>query len=118
MKSLLNNPALSDKLQSYVNAQPVLVPALANASAPSPGQPKVRISGVLSQRLWLSCQSTNNGPATWVIQTRSGSEWRTEITHGNQISKTIAGVLPDAIAVTELDRYGNASKPVAFEKRN
>jgi uncharacterized lipoprotein YddW (UPF0748 family) len=118
LKSLQNNPALAEKLQDYVNVQPVLVPALSNANAPMPGQPKVRISGVLSQRLWLSCQSTNSGPTTWVLQTRSGGEWRTEVFRGQQISKTVTGVLPDAIAVTEFDRYGNASKPVVFEKKN
>jgi len=116
MKSLLNNPPLFEKLRRDLNAQPAVVPAIA-ARGPVPGQPKVRITGATSHRFWLSCQSTNSGPITWVIQTRTGGEWKTEISRERQISRTVTGVLPDAIAVTEVNRYGNASRPVVFERK-
>jgi uncharacterized lipoprotein YddW (UPF0748 family) len=116
MKSLLSNPPLFQKLERDINAQPALVPATATQGINS-SRPKVRISGVTSQRLWLSCSSTNASTTTMVLQTKTGGEWTTEIFHGQQISKTITGVLPETIAVTEFDRYGNASRPVVFERR-
>jgi uncharacterized lipoprotein YddW (UPF0748 family) len=115
MKSLLNNPALSEKLQHEVNPQLALVPPMAGQGTSS-AQPKVRITGATNRRCWLSCQSTN-GVATWVIQTKTNGEWRTEILRGQQISKTVTGTLPEAIAVTQVDRGGNASRPIVFEKK-
>jgi len=115
-KSLQHNPSLSEKLRDYINAQPVLVPAMAEKTV-NPSHPKMRISGVTNQRLWLSCQSTNSGTTTMVLQTKFGGEWRTEIVHGQQISKTLTGTLPEAIAVTEVDRFGSTSRPLVFERK-
>jgi uncharacterized lipoprotein YddW (UPF0748 family) len=116
MKSLLNNPPLFQKIERDINTQSALIPATPPQTWNS-SRPKVRISGVTTQRLWLSCSSTNAATTTMVLQTKTGGEWRTEIFHGQQISKTITGVLPEAIAVTELDRGDNASRPVVFEKK-
>ena len=33
------------------------------------------------------------------------------------MTKTVTGALPDTLAVTEFDRYGNAGRPVVFEKK-
>jgi uncharacterized lipoprotein YddW (UPF0748 family) len=113
MKSLITNPALFEKLRE-INSQPALVLAMGQGSVSF--QPKVRITGATSNRFWLSCASTN-GVATWMIQTKTGSNWQAEILRGQQISKTVSGTLPDAIAVTQMDRAGNSSKAVVFEKK-
>ena len=117
MKSLLGNPALFQKIEHDLNPQPVLVPAMA-AQGINSSRSKVRISGVTSSRLWLSCQSTNSGGATWAIQTKAGGEWRTELFQGRQVLRTLTGVLPGLIAVTEFDRSGNGSKPVVFVRKD
>ena len=117
MKSLLNNLALFQKIERDINPQPVLVPAM-TAQGINSSRSKVRISGITTHRLWLSCQSTNSGTITWAIQTKSGGEWRTEFFHGRQILRTLTGVLPGAIAVTEFDRSGNAARPVAFVRKD
>jgi uncharacterized lipoprotein YddW (UPF0748 family) len=117
IKSLQNNPALSEKLRDYVNTQPVLMPAM-TAQGINSSQPKIRISGVTDKRLWLSCQSTNNSATSWVVQTKSEGEWRTEFFPGRQLLRTLTGNLPDAIAVTEVDRNKNTNRPVVFERKN
>ncbi len=118
LKSLQNNPALSEKLQSYVNPQPVLVPATPN-SASRPGPPVVFMSGLSRpENLRMMCRSTNSPAAIWLLQTKSKDEWSTEIRHGRMTAKYFRGVVPDVIAVTEFDRYGNAATPVVFEKKN
>ena len=119
LKSLQNNPVLSEKIQSYVNPQPVLVPATPNGSASRPGQPVVSLSGFLRKDdLRMMCRSTNSPSATWLIQTKSNDEWRTDIFHGRIIAKYFRGIVPDVIAVTEVDRYGSSGRPVVFEKKN
>ena len=119
LKSLQNNPALSGKIQSDVNPQPVLAPATSNPNAARPGQPIVSLGGLQGkENLRLTCRSTNSPSATWLIQTRYNKEWCTDIFHGRIIVKYLRGSLPDVIAVTELDRYGNATRPVVFEKGN
>jgi len=107
---------LFQKIERDINPQPVLMPTMTTQGINS-SQPKVRISGVMSKRLWLSCQSTNNSAVTWVIQTKSDGEWRMETFSGRQLLRTITGNLPEVIAVTEIDRTGSASKSVVFERK-
>ncbi len=116
LKSLQNNPSLSGKLHNDLNAQPALPPATANATRLDP--PVVSFSG-LSRRdnLGLTCRSTNSPAASWLIQTKTNGEWHAEVFRGRIIAKYFRGVVPDAIAVTEMDRSGNAGRPVVFEKK-
>ena len=116
LKSLLGNPTLYQKIEHGINSMPVLMPSMTGQGVNS-SRSKVRISGVTRQRLWLSCQSTNSGFASWALQTKSAGEWRTEFFPGRQIFKTITGNLPDTIAVTEFDRLGHAAKPVVYEQK-
>jgi hypothetical protein len=45
------------------------------------------------------------------LQTKAGDEWETEILSGSESSKTFdnAKDAPEALAISAIDRYGNAS---------
>ncbi len=117
LKSLQNNPSLSGKLHNDLNAQPALPPATANTTRLDP--PVISFSGLARpENLRLTCRSTNSPAASWLIQTKTNGEWHTETYHGRIVAKYFRGVVPETIAVTELDRSGNAGRPVVFEKKN
>jgi hypothetical protein len=63
---------------------------------------------------------TGNGGKTslWLVQTRNGREWRTEILAGEKLSATWTGDLPEVVAVSAVDRIGNISAAAAINKRD
>jgi len=117
MKSLLSDSALAKLLEKEVYTQPALVPASPWLSTNVPGRPSIFISGLKSGNLRLGCGPADESQVwLWVIQTRSAGEWKTEIVPGRTITRVLGDFHPDVIAVTLVDRFGNASRPVVFKK--
>jgi uncharacterized lipoprotein YddW (UPF0748 family) len=114
--SLLANTALLETVRRDLQTQPALVPASAwmgDADLPKPG---VSISGnPESLKLSWSMEGTN-AVRWWVIHTRVAGDWQTEILSANVKSKPL-GVAPEAIAVTAIDRFGNASSSSVLEAK-
>jgi hypothetical protein len=50
------------------------------------------------------------------VQTRTGTSWKTQILPGETTSASIA-TPPEAVALTAIDRIGNASAPRVLELR-
>jgi len=118
--SALKNDAdgLASALESRIYTQPALVPASPWLSTNAPGRPSFFISGLKSGNLRFMCGPAKDTQAwLWVIQTKSGGEWQTEIAAGGTRTRVLGDFHPDVIAVTQIDRFGNASQPVAFERR-
>jgi uncharacterized lipoprotein YddW (UPF0748 family) len=46
----------------------------------------------------------------WIVQTRRGTAWQTEILPGNDLSREFPNP-PDAVAVSAVDAYGKTSRP-------
>jgi uncharacterized lipoprotein YddW (UPF0748 family) len=121
MGTLLRNDALDDALLKNLYAQPALIPAFpwldkiapakpvvsAVIEGPEGGNQKVKVSwsGGAAQKPWL-----------WVLQSRN-RDWKTEILPEGKTSITLAGLLPDVIAVSAVDRNGNCSAPAVLKRR-
>jgi uncharacterized lipoprotein YddW (UPF0748 family) len=118
MKSFMRSPeGLSETLASGVYALPALVPASPWLGNRAPGKPKFTVAlepGSSGIRLnWLSAR--NGITWLWVVQTRVGDVWTTEILPGAESSRLLekdpASPKPDVVAISEVDRLGNQGPP-------
>jgi hypothetical protein len=53
----------------------------------------------------------------WVLQVRRDNEWTTRILPGAAKSRALERPPPEAIAVTAVDRCGNASAPAVVQRK-
>jgi uncharacterized lipoprotein YddW (UPF0748 family) len=114
-RGVVDNSALGQALLRDVYNAPALVPSCPWIQSPTlPPKPK------LTARPWRSgARASWSGSRTaktvrWVLQTKVGSTWTTEILGGTQNSR-LWKTRPDIIAVAAVDRYGNLSAPCAVE---
>ncbi len=97
---------------------PAVVPASPWLSRTPPPSPLVEVAlekdGTRSLRLAAPPAA---GTAWWAVQLRNGETWSTAaVRHVSQGSLPLPGK-PEAIAVTALDRYGNASAPTILASK-
>jgi uncharacterized lipoprotein YddW (UPF0748 family) len=120
VKSLGNEPrGATDALRRDVYAEPALAPAFPWLDNTPPAQPGLSITADSRGRT-KAVWSSNGGEAAWrwVLQTRNGGAWRTEILPAGETSRVWTGKeTPEAVALTAVDRCGNASAPVVLERR-
>jgi hypothetical protein len=113
MKSLMQNRGgINEGLIKNFYQAPALVPPMTWLSRQVPDTPAVRAvaSGGNLSMAW----SPVPGCAKYAVQVRVGKNWRlTTVTAGNKLT---LGGLPDAIAVSAVDRYGNTSHPRVLSK--
>ncbi len=116
VKSLLQNKGgVADRLQE-IYAAPALVPASPWLTREPVAPPTLTAS---SSGLKLSWQAAGTEPVRlWVLQTKTAGAWRTEILPGARTTATLTGAAPEALALTALDRAGNASAPTVLAKPN
>ena len=116
MKSLMRNSDLDAALEREVYSQPALIPSspwLGNArhSKPqlsvNPGERGLSWTPAATETAWL-----------WLVQTRSGGVWTTEILPATKTSRAWNGVQPEVVAVSLVDRNGNASAAAAVTLRS
>jgi uncharacterized lipoprotein YddW (UPF0748 family) len=114
-----NRRGLSDMLSRQVYSQPALTPAYPWLDKLPPGQPQVSASFGIGGEVKVFCRPTGGDPVGWwLLQTRAGGAWTTTILYGTQSETTFTLVnKPEAIAVSAVDRCGNASGPVVMEKQ-
>lgn len=114
MKSLMNNQGrIATTLESGLYAQPALVPSSPWLGRGSPAQPRLAMEG-----LKMSWSQPGGGRvARWVVQLKFGGEWVTKILGDGETSYTVQSRVPDAVAVTAIDRVGNAGLPAVLERR-
>ena len=111
MKSLMRNGALDAALEREVYGQPSLIPAspwLDKARLPKPTISVV--TGERAAQLKISWTSGEAGAARlWLLQTRTGSEWTTEILPATKTSRMWNSSPPEVIAISAVDFNGNLS---------
>jgi hypothetical protein len=106
-------------LEHQVYAKPALVPALSWMKKSAPAKPSLKASssGGALQLDWRSRRPVWQ----WVLQTKAGGEWSTQILPGDKTSQTIqagaAGALPEEVALFAVDRYGNMSASANYPAR-
>lgn len=120
-----NKLGVADALVAGPYAQPALVPATPWLDALPPPSPRLQArkdnqTGTL-QLTWTPGGAARLPEAQrawrWVVQTRSGEQWNYQLLDGTQNSLSIvaaAGALPDAVAVSAVDRTGNQSAPAVM----
>jgi uncharacterized lipoprotein YddW (UPF0748 family) len=115
MKTLMRNDALDEALVREVYSQPALMPAATWLGARRPGKPTLFISD--NQNFYKAAISWTPGstinPWLWLVQTRTGNQWMTEIFPGSRKSRMCGDT--EVIAVSAVDRYGNTSQPAILK---
>jgi uncharacterized lipoprotein YddW (UPF0748 family) len=109
MKPLMQNRGgLSDSLATQLYAKPALVPASPWLNKTSPGKPELTIRrDSRSGRIQLGWKPTGSQKASlWVVQTRTGNEWTTNILPAGQTSYVPEQTQVNAAAVSAVTRYG------------
>ncbi len=117
MRSLMNSASLDTALERNVYLQSALVPASPWLGSAAPEKPVAFISGVGSEtNLRLTWHEGGTKPVwLWVLQTRTGGEWETDILPVERTSSYFGHGMPDAVAVTAVSRTGITSPPAVFE---
>ncbi|MCU0785773.1 MAG: family 10 glycosylhydrolase, partial [Verrucomicrobia bacterium] len=119
MHSLLQNQSLVENLSKGLYAEPALIPATPwldstpppkpdlNAVANGSGSVKAAWNAASGETVWL-----------WLLQSCKGEKWSDKILPGDIRSHVFSGNAPDAIALSAVDRLGNASLPATLAIRN
>jgi len=114
-----NRGGISNLLAKGAYAQAALVPPMPWLSQKAPGRPAASARGD-GQALRVSIQSGDRATARYAVQTRFGTQWRMAgvipSSRGGIDLPALAGRLPDAVAVSAVDRFGNASAPVVLAR--
>jgi hypothetical protein len=115
MKSLMRNGALDAALEREVYLQPSLIPAspwLGNARLPRPTLSVATDEHAAQLRIsWTSGEA--GAARLWLLQTRTGNEWTTEILPATKTSRMWNRALPEVIAISAVDFNGNLSPTAA-----
>ncbi len=115
-KGVSENPGLYRLLDEKTYARPALVPAFPWLAQEKPGKPSLALRNASkTTATWRS----NSGVRAflWVLQTRTGGEWKTEICPASRTSRTWSSA-PDVVAITAVDRLGQTSAPTVLELKD
>jgi uncharacterized lipoprotein YddW (UPF0748 family) len=116
MRPLMHPNGVFDALLRDAYTSPALPPAMPWLQSSRPTKPRLTVW----DRAGTLASSWNAGGtealSSWVLQTRREGVWKTEILPAATTSRTWSGPEPDVIALTAVDRYGNASSPAALQK--
>jgi uncharacterized lipoprotein YddW (UPF0748 family) len=112
--ALMRNASLQNALTRDAYRQPALVPRYTWLDATAPPRPaaSLLVTDGLTVATWSA--SSQEKPWLWVVQTRQFGDWKIQILPGDR--KTLAlNLKPELVAVTAVDRCGNASSPVVLK---
>src|SRR5260370_18213082 len=104
-KSLMNNPTLADLLQRELYSHPALIPATPwlDNSRPSPPLLTVQSTNSVSKATFIWHSASADQISAWLVQTRTGGKWITEVLPGKTNSHTFQGPNPAPVIVTATD---------------
>jgi uncharacterized lipoprotein YddW (UPF0748 family) len=116
MKSVMRNPALEQALKRGPYNEPALVPTSSWLDSSKPNKPRVSVqrSGEKTLKVSWSCEGEEK-PWTWILQWRSEGIWKTQVLPRSKAAANLNDA--DILAVTAVDRNGNASPPCVLEKK-
>jgi uncharacterized lipoprotein YddW (UPF0748 family) len=117
MGTLLRNKALEGTLQKEAYMRPALVPASTWLDSTIPRTPNLKTAGY-GRRIDVKWETGKEEHVRlFVLQTRRRNEWLTELFPDTELSCTFEMPWPDVIALSTVDRYGNASHPAVLERK-
>lgn len=110
MKHFGRNPAFMNALQAGPYREAALIPAMPWLPDAAPQQPTVTVIPGNSARVnWTP--GAGDSPNLWVLQFRTGGEWKTEILSGPTRAVTLRTKDLEAVAVSAVNRVGVISSP-------
>ena len=115
MRTLMRNGALDAALEREVYNEPAVVPAtpwLGHILTDKPALTVASGGGSLTAD-WAVPNSQS--VRMWILQTRQGTQWTTQLLPCSKRATALARPLPNVIAVTAIDRCGNATSPAVLE---
>jgi uncharacterized lipoprotein YddW (UPF0748 family) len=117
MNSLMHNATLAGSIERDVNPDRALVPASPWLGNNPPGKPTVVVKeDAPNFKLTWNPAGTNAPVRWWIVQWKVYGDWKMEILPGTASSKTLDPA-PETIAVTAIDRSGNAGAPCVLEPK-
>lgn len=118
MKSLMNNRTLADELAQNVYSEPALIPPTPWLDSVSPPKPTLRAKLERTSKVKLTWEPAKGEKAwLWLVQYRRASKWTNEVLPADTRARLLEGTPPDAIAISAVDRLGNASQPATLLMR-
>lgn len=117
----LNPDSLVERLQAGPYAAPALIPASPWLGAGPPGRPRLDVERDAPGRASAVTAEPSGRilPTWWVVRTRRAAVWRSEILpafgRGHRIEWSSPDSVPDAVAVTAVDRVGNEGATAIVE---
>jgi uncharacterized lipoprotein YddW (UPF0748 family) len=116
MSTLMRNLDLDSKLERGVYSQPALVPATSWLGRSAPVKPKLTVTNEPGGRFALDvAPGDKEKPWLWVVQTRTKTEWITQILPGSRSSAPLSGTV-EIVAVAAVNHLGNASPEAVLAK--
>jgi uncharacterized lipoprotein YddW (UPF0748 family) len=117
-KSLMTNRGgINGMLQKGPYGQPALPPPMPWLSKGNPAAPEIEVAGG-SGSVQVKLRRGDGNTSKFAIQGRYNNQWRMLKVVSGGSSSTILNMptkqLPDAVAVSAVDRYGNLSAPVVW----
>ena len=116
LRSLVENPALADAVQSQY-AQPALVPTSTWMDSLPPEKPNLFAATENSATTIRWFSPSGEPPRWWLLQVCTNNIWTTEILPADQAGRTFSNSNPDAISLRAVDRLGNLSAPTVLVPR-
>ncbi len=123
MSGLMNNQTLINSIHNKVYTEPALPPAATWLDSSAPDEPILRHSSGRPkgpiELVWGERRGTERA-ASWLLQTRAGGKWTTEILPGSVRKHAIdRSKVPaiDLVALSAVDRCGNLSEPATQRLR-
>ena len=118
MRPLMRSTELGRALERGPYAQPALVPASPWKGRAVTNKPVVAVSEPGAGGLrFIARPATGERVARWVLQLRFDGSWTTEFVPGETLSRILGSGRPEVIAVTAIDRFGNASPASVLERK-
>ena len=118
MKGLSGSEELRTALKRGPYASVAIVPAIPWAGRGVTNRPVLTFTGASDNLRFNVRPATGERVARYVLQTRSGGTWRTEFIEGVTATRILGTERPDVIALTPIDRLGNAGPAAVVERRN
>ncbi len=114
MKTIKQNTGNIAEELGKLYTEPALVPASPWLSQKQPSKPDVIVTDN-SNKLNLTWKPLpGEGVLQWVVQFRYGGKWQSQILPYDRTS-VATNQMPEAVAVTAVNRYGLESPPAVFE---
>lgn len=110
-----NRGGISTMLAKGAYAQPALVPPMPWLSQQAPGRPSAGATGN-GNSVTVTMESGDRATARYAIQARYGSQWRMAKVVPAGSKQVQLSSVPDAVAVSAVDRFGNVSAPVVLTR--